>query len=311
MKIVITIIIAIVLMIITLYSFIYAIYKKVFNRTKTNKKSFKIMYTKKQEKNKNEIKNEIYEYYKNNNEDIYIESHDNLKLHAKYFHINDKNPIVISFHGYKGNVNEDHMGIKKIVADNDYNLLLVDHRAHGLSEGKTITYGIKERYDAKQWVNYISKRFPNNKIILAGSSLGATTVLMSSDLDLHENVAGIIAESPFSNPEELLNDMIKKKKYPERLMKKIVFLAAKIFGQFDLKSHTAIKSVKKTNIPILLFHGKNDQVVSYKMSEKLYENSKDKIEYHLLENSDHCLGFYENPDEYINITMKFIKKVLK
>jgi hypothetical protein len=43
------------------------------------------------------------------------------------------------------------------------------------------------------------------------------------------------------------------------------------------------------------------------MSEKLYENSKDKIEYHLLENSDHCLGFYENPDEYINITMKLFR----
>ena len=51
---------------------------------------------------------------------------------------------------------------------------MIDQRAHGLSEGKTITFGIKERLDCLCWVEYLVERFgKETQILLTGISMGA------------------------------------------------------------------------------------------------------------------------------------------
>lgn len=62
---------------------------------------------------------------------------------------------------------------------------MVDERAHGKSEGKVITFGIRERCDCKLWAEYAVKRYGENKdIFLAGVSMGAASVMMASNLGL-------------------------------------------------------------------------------------------------------------------------------
>lgn len=289
---------------------LFVVYAKVFLRSRKPSKMFKIIYTKKQEKVKNKLIEELSEFEQNEPKNIYINSIDGLKLHGKYYHLNDDNPIIISFHGYKGNI-KDHLAIRKIAKDNNYNLLLVEQRAHGESEGKTITFGIKERRDVQSWTNYIANKYPKNKIILYGTSMGAASILMASDLSLPKNLVGIIADSPFDDPKNIINEILKIKKYPVKLTSKLIHIAGIIFGNFDLKYHNAYKSIKKTNIPILIFHSKDDKVISYKMSEKLYKEEKDKIELHIFENADHCLICYEEQEKYKEIITKFIRKVTK
>ena len=70
-----------------------------------------------------------------------------------------------------------------------HNLLLIDERAHGRSEGRTITFGIQERWDVESWARFAVERFGADvQIILYGVSMGAATVLMAAGLDLPENV---------------------------------------------------------------------------------------------------------------------------
>ena len=59
--------------------------------------------------------------------------------------------------------------------------LHIDQRAAGESEGKYIGFGVLESRDCCLWAQYIAKRFgPDQKIILAGLSMGASTVLMAT-----------------------------------------------------------------------------------------------------------------------------------
>ncbi|MBP3701026.1 MAG: hypothetical protein J6I64_03990, partial [Lachnospiraceae bacterium] len=80
-----------------------------------------------------------------------------------------------------------------------YALLLVDERAHQESGGDYITFGIKERYDCRDWVSYLAGRFGKEMpIYLDGISMGATVVMMASALDLPGNVRGVIADCGFT-----------------------------------------------------------------------------------------------------------------
>ena len=80
-------------------------------------------------------------------EDVFIRSYDGLVLHGKYYFVKKDAPLDIGFHGYRATSIRDFCGGAAISKELEHNLLLVDQRAHGLSEGHTITFGIKEKYD--------------------------------------------------------------------------------------------------------------------------------------------------------------------
>ena len=127
-------------------------------------------------------------------EQVSITSYDGLKLTARYYHRNDGAPVKIEFHGYRSAATRDFSGANELDVLTGCNVLLVDQRSHGLSEGTTITFGIKERHDVVSWANYAVDRFGSDvKILLSGVSMGAATVLMASNLELPSNVKGIIA----------------------------------------------------------------------------------------------------------------------
>ena len=290
---------------------LFIIYKVIFYRCDGSSKLVKIGYTDEQKKVMSSVRKEVFEKYKLKHEDVFVTSHDGLKLSGKLYILDEKKPIIISFHGYRGNYKDNHMGLKKYAFDNNFNLLLVNQRAHYESEGKTITFGIKERRDVQVWANFISEKYPLNKIILAGTSMGGATVLMACDLSLPKNVIGIITDAPFDSPEEVMHETIRRKKLPVKFVSLFGYYAGILFGNFNIKYHTSLKSIRKCNIPILIIHGKNDNTIDYNISENMYKQTKNKIEYHLIDNADHCASYYENPELYTKIISNFIEKVCK
>ena len=122
-------------------------------------------------------------------EEIRILSRDNYSLYGKFYPVKKDAPLMIFFHGYHGVSAWDGHGFYKVCKKNGINILMVDERAHGNSEGKAITLGIRERYDCRSWVDYAVTRFgENTDIILAGGSMGATSIIMSAELGFPENV---------------------------------------------------------------------------------------------------------------------------
>ena len=110
-------------------------------------------------------------------EEVWIESFDGLKLFGRYYHVADGAPVEIQFHGYRGTAYRDFCGGTWVAQKLGINILLVDQRANGRSEGTTICFGIKEKYDCLSWAEYCVKRFGDVPIIFAGVSMGASTFI--------------------------------------------------------------------------------------------------------------------------------------
>lgn len=203
---------------------------------------------------------------------VYITSDDGLKLAARYYHVADGAPVQIHCHGYRGTSIRDFSGGNKLSHEIGHNALVIDERACGRSEGHTITFGIKERYDVLRWIDYVIDRFGEDvEIILCGVSMGSSTVLMAAGLGLPPNVKGITADCPFSGGEKIIQKVCGDMGLPPKIMTPFIRLGARLFGHFNLNETTVIEAVKNKNVPVLLIHGEKDSYVPYEMSQEIYE----------------------------------------
>lgn len=100
--------------------------------------------------------------------------------------------------------------------------------------------------------------------------MGAASVLMASELPLPENVAGIVADCPYSSPEAIIRRVCAENMPLSGAVMPFVRLAARLFGGFDLRGASAVEAVKHTDIPILLLHGEDDRFVPCSMSREIH-----------------------------------------
>lgn len=245
-------------------------------------------------------------------EPVTIRARDGIKLFGKYYHIHDNAPLVLMFHGYKSPLAErDFEGGIQICLESQYNFLLVDQRSQGKSEGKVITFGIRERYDCLDWIDYANKRFGRGKkIFLYGISMGAATVLMTSDLELPDNVAGIVADCGYTTPEKIIRKVIADMKLPGWAYC-FVRMGAFLFGHFKLNEACPLESVKQSPVPVLFFHGEDDHYVPCQMTRELYQACAGEKFILTVPGAGHGMSFYGCRARYVEMTKAFMKAYAK
>lgn len=238
-----------------------------------------------------------------------ITARDGTKLVGKYYHQADGAPVVLMFHGYRSSAIRDGMGAFKACKEDGYNILMVDQRAHRESGGKCITFGVKERYDCVDWIHEVCRKCGKDvKIILIGLSMGASTVMMATGLDLPGNVKGVIADCGYSAPKDILQAVIKMMKLPVRLAYPFVKLSAKVYGRFDLEGASATEALAKCKVPILLIHGEADELVPCEMSRVNYEACASEKELYTVAGAGHGLSYLTNVDAYMGKFRGFLRK---
>ena len=205
-------------------------------------------------------------------EQLYVTSHDGLKLAARYYHSDDSAPFVIMMHGYRAFGPNDFCGSFGIFKDKGWNILMPDERACGISEGSVVTFGVEERRDCIKWIDLLIEKFGRDiEICLYGISMGAATVMMSLALNPPENVKGVIADCGYTSPKEIITYVADSRKLPTSQMYPFARLGAKIFGGFDIESASALDAVSETDVPVLFIHGENDGFVPFYMCGRLYD----------------------------------------
>ena len=243
---------------------------------------------------------------------VSILSHDGLKLSGRYYHIKDGAPLDIGFHGYRSHPITDFSGGTELSFQMGHNVLLIDERAHGRSEGSTISFGIQERLDLLDWVHYAVERFGTDvEILLYGVSMGGATVLMASDLDLPANAKGIVADCPFVNPLDIILSVGKNTSFPQWLIRPFAILGAKIYGGFNLLETDAVQAVKRTKIPILIVHGEADRYVPCSMSADAEDANPQMVTRYTFPDAAHGISYLVDTPRYHRIVKEFVQKVLE
>jgi pimeloyl-ACP methyl ester carboxylesterase len=241
---------------------------------------------------------------------VTVTTDDGLVLSGRYYHNRDGAPLDIGFHGYRSHPITDFSGGTELSFQMGHNVLLVDQRAHGKSEGKTISFGILERRDILSWVDYAMERFGDNvKILLYGVSMGGATVLMASELDLPKNVKCIVADCPYSSPEEIIRLECAKTGIPPVIGMPLIKLGALIFGNLKL-SGVAEEAVKNTKVPILILHGEEDKFVPCDMSRKIKAANPDMVTLITFPNAAHGYSYIRDPAKYEKASREFFEKYL-
>ena len=245
-------------------------------------------------------------------EPVYITSRDGLKLYGKYYHLRDGAPVHIDMHGYRSSGVRDFCGGARILRELGHNAIIIDERAHSHSEGRTITFGIKERYDCLDWINYAIKRFgADTPIFISGVSMGAGTVLMASELELPRNVKGIFADCPFSSPWEIIKKVCGDMGLPKKLCFPFAYVGARIFGGFKLTEASAREAVKHTRVPILIIHGDDDRFVPHEMSVSIRDANPEMVRLVTVKDAGHALAYFKDPALYHKEIITFFKECLE
>lgn len=243
-------------------------------------------------------------------EGVYVTSFDGLRLYARYYETDPKAPLVILFHGYRANGYRDFSGALPLAVECGLNVLMVDERAHGKSEGDFLTMGIWEQRDVVSWCQYALERLGSDvKIILSGVSMGAATVLQASGRkDLPSQVVGVIADCGYSSQKEIFVKVMKEGGYPEWLYY-LIPLGAKIWGHFDLNATAPKTAVENSKVPILFIHGDDDRFVPYEMSKVNYEHCASEKTFVTIEGAGHAMAYIIDPETYTQAFRTFVQKV--
>ena len=235
---------------------------------------------------------------------------DGAKLKGRFYNWHGEGaPLQIQFHGYKAMAIRDYSGGSRLAKSLGYNMLLIDQRGQGQSEGNVMSFGIRERYDCLCWLDYANARFgKETPIYLAGISMGAATVLMATEFDLPNNVRGVLADCPFSSPEKIIAKVCKEMGYPPKLAMPFLRLGARLFGGFNLRESSAVEAVKKATVPVLIIHGGDDRFVPCEMSKEIYDAYACEKTLEIFEGAAHGISFLEDYDRYESVLKAFIAR---
>ncbi|MGK4032485.1 alpha/beta hydrolase [Clostridium perfringens] len=265
------------------------------------------------------VENNLFDealYNSASKEDITLKSFDGLNLTSTLImNENPTNKFIVLVHG----VSICYVGSLKyfdIFYKNGFNVLIVNQRRHGKSEGKYSTYGFYEKYDVNMWIEYLKSRFGNDIILgLHGESMGAGTVMET--IPLNDSIKFVIEDCGYSNFHELIGFQITHA-YKNRLVRKILrpsLIFANFFmktkAKFSMKKIVPIDIVASTSLPIMFIHGKEDYFVPWYMAVDLYKaKTKGYKELYLVEGAKHAEALEVNKILYEKKIMTFIEKAL-
>lgn len=245
-------------------------------------------------------------------EDVYITSYDGLKLHGKLYLPHENAPVEIFFHGYRGSANRDMNGPILRAMRNGRNVLAIDQRASGFSEGNAVTFGAKESKDCLSWIEFLISLNKDVKIILFGVSMGAATVLIASGNGFPSNVIAVIADCGYTHAKEMINDTIDKMKLPSCLLYPFVKLGAEMFGRFKLDDACPLEAVKNSKTPTLFIHGDDDPFVPFFMGQKNYEACGAEIKkFVAIPGGGHGASYVVQAEEYEKTINDFLEALVK
>ena len=206
-----------------------------------------------------------------NYREIFIKTNENIKLKSWFIEKDLKKfKTILLFHGNAGNLFNRVYKLNEL-SKLDLNILIISWRGFSGNEGKPTEKNLY--YDAKEAVKWLNTQGLDNKnIILYGESLGTG---IATELALKNNFGGIILESPFTSMAA-----VAKIYYP--------YLPVNFLLRDKYNSKSKIKDIKT---PILIMHGKMDNIVPQKMGLELFEEANNPKYSYFPKDDDHMMEF--------------------
>ncbi|MEO8098660.1 MAG: alpha/beta fold hydrolase [Acidobacteriota bacterium] len=237
---------------------------------------------------------------------VQIQSQDHLKLKAAWLSAPQPSGRCVLFLHGSGGWRGRSQRLTPWLLSAGYSVLAPDMRAHGESEGETITYGLLEQYDAIAWASWLRAR-GCVKVFGIGESLGASVLIMAAGLHPETSIfEAIAAECPFADLLESAEQYgLSQFPVPESLgapFAKLAVATGSAYVRFseglDFTEVLPVRSIAAVRVPVLLIHGQADTRTSPSHSLELARANPSHTELWLVPGARHVAAFTVAPAEY-------------
>ena len=200
-------------------------------------------------------------------EDVWLLTADGVKINAFYHHNPSAKQVLLWFHGNAENIGYGLPQLRAL-ATIGVNILAVDYRGYGKSEGKPDEKGVYQDADAAYEYLIQQRHFQPEDIFIYGHSLGGAVAV---NLASRRPCGGLIIQSSFTNARAMARRMLM-----------IPLIEYAVISRFD-----SLQSIRHVHAPILIVHGTRDEVVPFKMGQLLFAAAPEPKRFYPIENAGH------------------------
>ena len=220
-------------------------------------------------------------------EDVWFTTADGVKINAFYRAYPESRQVLLWFHGNAENIgyNVDHI---RVLARLGVNILAVDYRGYGRSEGKPDEAGVYRDADAAYEYLVTQRHFRAEDIIIYGHSLGGAVAV---NLASRRLCGGLIMQSSFTSVREMA-----KRAFAVSIL---AYVAKSRFDSLGL--------IPQVHAPILIAHGTQDDVVPFAMGQQLYAAAPEPKRFYAIEGAGHNNMLGAGGKAYLECLKEFVQ----
>lgn len=222
----------------------------------------------------------------------------------------DHSQLVILIHGLGGNRYTNYP-LAKYFLEKGSDVITFDQRSSNENTAERTTYGVWEKYDVIDLINYARELYPDIRIGLWGTSFGGATAIQAAVYNnTQDTLDFIILDCPLGNAEYMITQELEKMNtgIPTDYM---LWLGDIITNQklgFSFADANAIEKAKDIHIPTLVINSEADELTPYFMGKDIYENiSSEKKSVFTVTDSKHACIWEDHTDEYKSRMDDFLK----
>lgn len=220
-------------------------------------------------------------------ENVRLTTRDGVSLHGWFVPARDAERVLLFCHGNAGNISHRLDSIR-IFHDLGLSVFIFDFRGYGQSEGRPTEEGTYR--DAEAAWSYLveARRFPDQRIIVYGHSLGAA---IAAQVARGRRPASLILESPFASVTAVASHHYR-------------FLPVRWLSRFEYASAQYVRDV---HVPVLVIHSRQDEIIPVAQGREVFEHANEPKSF-LEIIGDHNAGFLLSGARYTHGLQQFLSE---
>ena len=190
------------------------------------------------------------------------------------------------------------------------NVLVIDNRSHGKSDGRLNSLGYREHRDILRWAELLHDDCGNRQVFLHGICIGASNALFALTADdCPGYLAGMVSEGMFTTFYESLYYHIREMKQPVQPSLCEVRFYLRLFTGYDIKNDGPIFRIHKLKKPILMLQSKEDKYSLPHRAKDLYNKCPAPKRLAYFEKGRHSHIKINAPEKYDEIIVDFLREI--